>query len=330
MCEAKVYVGTYAKYNSGSIAGAWISLAECENYGQFLSKCKDVHKDERDPEFMIQDTEDFPDGLSCMEWISEQDFNDVKAAMEEETERASLRIVDYSEKAIAVVGDTKAVKDQLKAMGGRFNGRLSCGAGWIFSVKQRGAVEAFIMTGATIQADAKATEQGAKFVEWFKEYAQGKETDDYNVKNHVGAIKMHGHYYLIEKPSIKNRFCFHDEGPQYDFYCSLSDDEKMAAYFKAENLDHFDRQIKAIEDGDRVVWYKGDNSKQMYFYIGRTINYGWIDGQPEKYHDCTDEEKALILEGLKFGRKMFEKRLDAYLKRYGTSKIHTWTYWADA
>ena len=76
MCEAKVYVGTYAKYNSGSIAGAWISLAECENYGQFLSKCKDVHKDERDPEFMIQDTEDFPDGLSCMEWISEQDFND--------------------------------------------------------------------------------------------------------------------------------------------------------------------------------------------------------------------------------------------------------------
>jgi hypothetical protein len=46
-------------------------------------------------------------------------------------------IVDYSEKAIAVFGDTKAVKDQLKALGGRFNPKLTHEgqkkAGWIFS-----------------------------------------------------------------------------------------------------------------------------------------------------------------------------------------------------
>lgn len=44
-----------------------------------------------------------------------------------------LQIVDYSEKAIAVIGDTKSVKDELKALGGKFNFRLTCGAGWIFS-----------------------------------------------------------------------------------------------------------------------------------------------------------------------------------------------------
>lgn len=49
---------------------------------------------------------------------------------------SGLRLVDYSEKAIAVVGDTKAVKDLLNSMGGRFNSRLSCGAGWIFSKKK--------------------------------------------------------------------------------------------------------------------------------------------------------------------------------------------------
>lgn len=44
-----------------------------------------------------------------------------------------MEIINYSEKAIAVVGgDTKQMKDHLKAMGGRFNPRLSCGAGWIF------------------------------------------------------------------------------------------------------------------------------------------------------------------------------------------------------
>lgn len=43
-----------------------------------------------------------------------------------------FQMIDYSEKCVAVVGDTKAVKDQLKKMGGRFNGKLTCGAGWVF------------------------------------------------------------------------------------------------------------------------------------------------------------------------------------------------------
>ena len=54
--ENKIYVGTYHKYNCGSIAGAWIDL---ENLSQeeFYLKCKELHKDETDPEFMYQDFE---------------------------------------------------------------------------------------------------------------------------------------------------------------------------------------------------------------------------------------------------------------------------------
>lgn len=44
-----------------------------------------------------------------------------------------IQIIDYSEKAIAIVGDTRAIKDTLKTLGGRFNAHLTCGAGWIFS-----------------------------------------------------------------------------------------------------------------------------------------------------------------------------------------------------
>lgn len=43
-----------------------------------------------------------------------------------------IQVIEYSEKAIAVIGNTKPIKDTLKALGGRFNFRLSCGAGWIF------------------------------------------------------------------------------------------------------------------------------------------------------------------------------------------------------
>jgi hypothetical protein len=46
-------------------------------------------------------------------------------------------IVDYSEKALAVFGDTRPMKDELKALGGRFNPKLTHNeqkkAGWIFS-----------------------------------------------------------------------------------------------------------------------------------------------------------------------------------------------------
>lgn len=56
-----------------------------------------------------------------------------KTTKTETIESKGLQIIDYSEKAIAIVGDTKAIKETLKTLGGRFNSHLSCGAGWIFS-----------------------------------------------------------------------------------------------------------------------------------------------------------------------------------------------------
>ena len=48
----------------------------------------------------------------------------------------SFFIVDYSPKALAIFGDTRPIKEQLKALGGRFNPRLTHNekkeAGWIF------------------------------------------------------------------------------------------------------------------------------------------------------------------------------------------------------
>ncbi|HXU25582.1 MAG TPA: fusion protein, partial [Bacteroidia bacterium] len=45
----------------------------------------------------------------------------------------NLTVVNYSDKAIAVIGETYPVKEILKRIGGRFNYNLTCGAGWIFS-----------------------------------------------------------------------------------------------------------------------------------------------------------------------------------------------------
>lgn len=52
-----------------------------------------------------------------------------------------LKVVDYSEKAIVVTGNTKLFKSEIKKLGGRYNPRLKCGQGWVFSVKKRQEVE---------------------------------------------------------------------------------------------------------------------------------------------------------------------------------------------
>lgn len=57
---ARVYVGTYHKYNSGSIAGKWLTLADYANRDEFYAACRELHKDEADPEFMFQDWEGVP------------------------------------------------------------------------------------------------------------------------------------------------------------------------------------------------------------------------------------------------------------------------------
>ncbi|BDU27657.1 LPD29 domain-containing protein [Flavobacterium sp. GSB-24] len=53
----------------------------------------------------------------------------------------SIFLVDYSLKAVAVFGNTKEIKDQLKELGGKFNNYLTYNnikqAGWIFSNKKK-------------------------------------------------------------------------------------------------------------------------------------------------------------------------------------------------
>ena len=52
----------------------------------------------------------------------------------------SFRIVDYSDIAVALFGDTRLFANDLKKLGGYFNPRLRGGAGWIFSKNKKVAL----------------------------------------------------------------------------------------------------------------------------------------------------------------------------------------------
>ena len=46
LSEARVYVGTYGKYNNGSLFGAWLDLSDYSDKEDFYEACRELHKDE--------------------------------------------------------------------------------------------------------------------------------------------------------------------------------------------------------------------------------------------------------------------------------------------
>lgn len=78
MTHPAVYVGTYKKYNSGSLFGEWVDLTKFDTYEDFMRYIRKLHKDESDPEFMIQDFEGFPEALYRESGISKDTFNKIK------------------------------------------------------------------------------------------------------------------------------------------------------------------------------------------------------------------------------------------------------------
>jgi len=68
-----VYVGTYGKYNSGSLKGEWVNLDNFDSREEFLEYCREtLHADERDAELMFQDWENIPEGFISESYISDE------------------------------------------------------------------------------------------------------------------------------------------------------------------------------------------------------------------------------------------------------------------
>lgn len=76
-------MGTYAKYNNASLFGQWIDITSFYDYEDFCDYCRRLHRDENDPEFMVQDFEYYP---KC--WYhesglpTEEEFDNIKAFAE--------------------------------------------------------------------------------------------------------------------------------------------------------------------------------------------------------------------------------------------------------
>jgi len=93
------------------------------------------------------------------------------------------------------------------------------------------------------------------------------------------------------------------------------------AEFKAENLERFDREYKhaleAVEENQITLgqhYTRGTNDDDGDITLSVEESTRLREAYKQKVQDLRNE---------------FEKRLDAYIKKYGLSKIRRWTYCAD-
>lgn len=60
LSEARVYVGTYNKYNSGSLFGKWLDLSDYSDKDEFMEACRELHKDDQDPGIDVSGLREYP------------------------------------------------------------------------------------------------------------------------------------------------------------------------------------------------------------------------------------------------------------------------------
>lgn len=149
-----------------------------------------------------------------------------------------------------------------------------------------------------------------------------------------------GFYLEVEKPYIETRFCFGYSDSPYD--TEDYDRASEMAHYARTNEDHFrETNLRKLK---RAIEYYSDKNNDLWFqnhYISQENNIlkciqsfkHWEEphdiSDTTKYHKVSDKDRELIVDAYKQELERFSKRVETYLKRYGLSKVHSWTYWRD-
>lgn len=295
--DAAVYCGTYKKYNEGSLDGGWLHLGRYQNGAAFLEACKKLHADESDPEFMYQDSEYLPDEFYSESCIYPEVFEVIQAIKQMNPDKQAA-FADFCERG-ACIPD-------------------------MFDVEE------FLLTYKPNKKPRKTaqSEDMKEFSELFKTWCFLDHTAE--------ALKVdEKHFITFDKQNIEKSFCFGwscQGGMTYEEATDMCHNFSEAE-FKAENLKRFDnkyiRRLEAIKEEQiklkrEYVTSKESGAEIMYITTDRDVS-GDITLSVEDSTKLREAYKQKVQDL----RNEFEKRLDAYLKKYGLSKIRRWTYCAD-
>ncbi len=310
----KICVNTYRNYNEGRSLGVWMDLdryADALEFGRDLKRIsRDVLRDP-DPEWMIADTEtdagaDWQAGLGNGDQMP-LEYWTLKAEAAKEAAATPARKV---RKANLL----KAEQDALCRAWMVQNGLdPECNNGWASFKNYRQDYRYALLTGGEV----------------------------------VQAVRV---------PGIETRFCCgeDDRGQGGDGYGTMAyalksnAEKRTEAGFWRANVGEF--RLSMVAHVGRHAWRRSqgrehprgytwqDRYTPGLFETCRGKGYLIDDRDNGGYHHKTDNVvRQLNDEDFRRLRAVwmaeyenYKRRVRAYLKRFGTSKVHTWTYWTEA
>ena len=198
----------------------------------------------------------------------------------------------------------------------------------------------------------KTTKAPLKFEDAKTEFLRVNDLDEksYEAKCYEYALKFDNNFLCFSKPDIKTRFCFgygqNGISTEEDYEGARSQERNMETNQQAfinANLEDLNKSIKKIETFISQWLDKKEkcfssrynkifickNSYNHLAYLAWSWDYDNIRNKEMIIREATKEDLLLIIEVYKQQIQNFKKRLNTYLKRYGLSKLTTWTYLVD-
>lgn len=177
---------------------------------------------------------------------------------------------------------------------------------------------------------------------------------DYNMRDIAAACKLSNGMILTDnKQRIEKNFCFGwsscGQGPEFSEACRAERNATNGdGYFIRENMRWYEDRLRDLSSPEwyplLVTAYYGQNETNplraiCFRRLSELLTTNEFDdlkpgamvkddrGNPAYYPTADDIERIRAM--YEEAKEKHEKKVRAYLKRYGTSKVRTWTYWLD-
>lgn len=174
--------------------------------------------------------------------------------------------------------------------------------------------------------------------ELIKKYAKADYPNDLHMQEYVekkmfDVLDLNGDLLGFEKDDIETSFCYgygqngvSDEEERRGAQAMADKVQKDYEMFVGENLKSLKQIRNNVLSGGAII---------VGNVVFRLISWHWQGGEEEEVRNwnnarmLTDEEKEQIVEVLDKQIANKEKRCKSYWKRYGGSKLRTWSYLVD-
>lgn len=171
-----------------------------------------------------------------------------------------------------------------------------------------------------------------------KIWANDQKMQDYIKKECSDVYKTSGGYLILfEKPRIKKDFCFgHGQNgistqEEVEIACDNAEYARTNDnYFLKRNLEQFDEWMEMLNGNEKLYLMPQHYKPTRVACIRSDYYFRRYEWEKDKIveelsqYDIDELKKVVQSE-----KEKFVKRLNTYLKRYGLSKVHSWTYLID-